>query len=55
MNHGSNLRVALSPWFSDWILELSQSSSFSMKMCIKIQFYNPLLCKEPLSLTNLAW
>ena len=35
--------VTISHWFSGWILELSQPSSYSMKMHIKIQFYNPTM------------
>ena len=43
MDHWSKLHVAVSRWYSDWILELSQPSSYSMKMHIKIQFYNPIV------------
>ena len=43
MNHWSKLHVAVSHWFSDWILELSQPSSYSKKMPIKFQFYNPIV------------
>ena len=43
MNHWSKLHVADSHWFSDWILEVSQPLSYSMKMHIKIQFYNPIV------------
>ena len=43
MNLWSKLHVAVSHWFSDWILELSQPSSYSKKMPIKFQFYNPIV------------
>ena len=43
MNHCSKLHVAVSHWYSDWILELLQPSSYSMKMRIKIHFYNPIV------------
>ena len=43
MNNWSKLHVAVSHWYSDWILELSQPSSYAMKMHIKIQFYNPIV------------
>ena len=43
MNHWSKLHVAVSHWFPDWILELSQPSSYSKKMPIKFQFYNPIV------------
>ena len=43
MNHLSKLHVAVSHWFSHWILELSQPLSYSKKMPIKFQFYNPIV------------
>ena len=42
----------LTHWFSGFILELSWLLSYSMKMHIKTQFYNPLFCKGPLSLKS---
>ena len=43
MNHWSRLHLAVSHWFSDWLLKLKQPSSYIMKMHIKIQFYNPIV------------
>ena len=46
MNHWSKLHVAVSNWISDWILEVSQLSSYLMKIHLKVNFITLYFAKN---------